>query len=229
MKRVCPRTTGTDERHADLPERKKEFRKPPFIKHVDVSPGRIAAAARLAGGAPEASILPVRRPNYDVGFGDATQLTARLFQSMAGNVFQDFRAQDHVESVAGQFQARDITFNAGDPVVRDRGLLQIERGDRGEILGQQAREIAVARADVKNRIMPLGYDVHQITNAFLLQRRVAISLHLNLAHRASANRLYASGRMTVIDIVCTLALNLHAAPPLPGGGGPFEAASQPPA
>src|SRR5262249_31013204 len=78
-KRIRPRTTGTDERHANLPERKKEFRKPPFIKHVDVSPGGIAAATRLAGGAPEASVLPGRRPNHDVGFGDANQLPARPF------------------------------------------------------------------------------------------------------------------------------------------------------
>jgi hypothetical protein len=98
-----------------------------------------------------------------VGFGDATQFTACLFQSFAGNVFQHLRAQDNVVRVAVQFQARDITFNAGDPVVRDRGLLQIERGDRGEILGQQAREISIARANIKNGFLPLGplrYDVH---------------------------------------------------------------------
>jgi chemotaxis response regulator CheB len=55
--------------------------------------------------------------------------------------------------------------------------------------------MAIEGGELRLRLREKGRGQHhpKITNAFLLQRRVAISCHLYLARRASANRMYALG------------------------------------
>jgi hypothetical protein len=64
-------------------------------------------------------------------------------------MFEDFGAENAVKGVGREGQAGCVARDGADTVEGELRLLEVQGGDLVEVLGEQAAEVAVSRADVE--------------------------------------------------------------------------------
>jgi hypothetical protein len=122
-----------------------------LVESVDMSPGGIRAATRVAGGAIQTNVLLIRHADEKLVTTHALQLAADGLENRRGHVFQRLGAENEIDRFARQLERYCISLDAFHTGVLDSRPCQIQRNHSLKALGQQDREMTIPRANVKRR------------------------------------------------------------------------------